>query len=68
MAGGMCPHIFGAWCPHFTDSCREDQRSARCIHLPAFMIGADEAEAVQELERALEMFQAGKRDKEKAGC
>jgi hypothetical protein len=68
MAGGMCPHIFGAWCPHFTAGCSEDRRSSKCIHLPAFMIGADDDEAVRELERAREMFQGRHPEKEKAGC
>jgi hypothetical protein len=58
MTGGMCPHIFGAWCPHFTETCRVDQRTNKCIHLPAFMISPFDDNSVEELEKAREMLSA----------
>jgi hypothetical protein len=63
MSGGMCPHIFGAWCPHFTTTCSDDQRTTRCIHLPAFMIPSFESESVEDLEKIREMFNFGNEDK-----
>jgi hypothetical protein len=68
MASGMCPHIFGAWCPHYTSSCSDDHRSTKCIHLPAFMISADDADGVRELERARAMFQGRESREKKSGC
>jgi hypothetical protein len=66
MSGGMCPHIFGAWCPHCTSTCSEDQRTNKCIHLPAFMIPPFESESVEELEKIREMFNCGREEEKKS--
>lgn len=66
MSGGMCPHVFGAWCPHYTPTCSEDPSTGKCIHLPAFMISPFDDESVRELETARELFHPGKRGKERS--
>jgi hypothetical protein len=65
MSGGMCPHIFGAWCPHYTSTCSENQMTSKCIHLPAFMISPFEDNPVEELENIRELFQHRKKDPQK---